>query len=74
MVNLIGEKIIVPELLQSNMASENIVHKLIPLLDHKSDQRRTMVKELEKIKTKLGQPGVYQRAASDIIKKTSFNE
>ena len=74
MVNLIGEKIIVPELLQSDMASENIVQKLIPLLDHNSNQRRTMIKELEKIKTKLGQPGVYQRAASDIIRKTSFNE
>ena len=74
MVNLIGDKIIVPELLQSDMASENIVQKLIPLLDHNSNQRRTMIKELEKIKTKLGQPGVYQRAASDIIKKTSFNE
>ena len=74
MVNLIGEKIIVPELIQSDMASENIVQKLIPLLDHNSNQRRTMIKELEKIKTKLGQPGVYQRAASDIIRKTSFNE
>ena len=74
MVNLIGGKRIVPELLQSDMASENIVQKLIPLLDHNSNQRRTMIKELEKIKTKLGQPGVYQRAASDIIKKTSFNE
>ena len=74
MVNLIGGKRIVPELLQSDMASENIIQKLIPLLDHNSNQRRTMIKELEKIKTKLGQPGVYQRAASDIIEKTSFNE
>ena len=74
MVNLIGGKRIVPELLQSDMASENIIQKLIPLLDHNSNQRRTMIKELEEIKTKLGQPGVYQRAASDIIRKTSFNE
>ena len=74
MVNLIGGKRIVPELLQSDMASENIIQKLIPLLDHNSNQRRTMIKELKEIKTKLGQPGVYQRAASDIIKKTSFNE
>ena len=71
-VNLIENKKIVPELIQSKMTPKNIIKKIVPLLDPNTNKRKNMIVSLEKIKTKLGLPGVYDRAASEIIKKTLF--
>ena len=73
-VNLIGKREIVPELIQSDMTPKNIVEKLTPLLNLNSSHRKTMVLQLKKIKKKLGQPGVYERAASSIITKAFYND
>ena len=71
-VNLIENEKIVPELIQSKMTPKNIIKKIVPLLDPNTNKRKNMIVNLEKIKTKLGLPGVYDRAASEIIKKTLF--
>ena len=73
-VNLIGKREIVPELIQSDMTPKNIVEKLTPLLNLNSSHRKTMVLQLKKIKKKLGHPGVYERAASSIITKAFYDD
>ncbi len=69
-VNLIAEKEIVPEFLQSNMKPENIKNKLIELMNRKSDLHNQMIKNFLKIKNKLGVPGVYTKVAYEILKAT----
>ncbi len=70
-VNLIADKEIVPEFLQSKMEPENIKTKLIELLDDKSKLRNQMLNDFINVKEKLGSPGVYIKVASDILKATS---
>ncbi len=73
MVNLIGDTKIVPELLQGSMTPENIAKEIIPLLDKKSNRRNKMTEQLKQIIDLLGVPGVYDRAAVEIFKKTKIN-
>ena len=73
-VNIIANKKIVPELLQSQMDSKNLMSELEPLLNVKNNKRSQMVKEFQPIKELLGQPGVYNRVASAIIEKMKDNE
>ncbi len=70
-VNLIAEKKIVPEFLQSDMNPEKIQNNLVKLLDINSTTRNIMVQNLEKVKKQLGSPGVYKKIAETIIKKTN---
>ena len=69
-VNLIADKEVVPEFLQSKMQPENIKNKLVELLDDKSEIRHQMLDDFIKVKEKLGSPGVYIKVASDILKAT----
>jgi lipid-A-disaccharide synthase len=74
-VNLILNKKAVPELLQNEMNSNNIVKEIMPLLDLKSFKRKKMLSDFNEIRKTLGVPGVYERSASLIISKTkSFNK
>ena len=69
-VNLIAEKKIVPELLQSDMKPENIKNKVIEIINKKSNTYSQMKKDLEIVKNKLGIPGVYNKIAGEILKVT----
>ena len=69
-VNLIGNKEVVPEFLQNKMKPENIKNKLVELLNEKSKIRNQMLDDFINIKKKLGSPGVYIKIASDILKST----
>ena len=69
-VNLIADKNIVPEFLQSNMKPEMMAKELIDLLDLQSNKRSIMLNGLNEVKNKLGTPGVYSRTAESIIKET----
>ena len=69
-VNLIGNKEVVPEFLQNKMKPENIKNKLVELLNEKSKLRNQMLDDFINIKKKLGSPGVYIKIASDILKST----
>ena len=70
-VNLIAEKKIVPEYIQSEMKPIKMRDKLIELLDPMSKSRLLMLKNLEQMKIKLGAPGVYKNVAESIIKEGS---
>ena len=64
-VNILGEKEIVPELLQNDFNISNITEKSIRILQDQ-DYRARMVEELKKTRKKLGQKGAYQKAANCI--------
>ena len=66
MVNLIANEIIVPEFIQSDVTSENLMNAVIPLLN-KTSERKKMLLGYEKVRRTLGMPGVYDRAAEAII-------
>ncbi|MDB9853731.1 lipid-A-disaccharide synthase [Candidatus Marinimicrobia bacterium] len=74
MPNIMASKEIVPELLQGQMKSDNIIEHITPLLDINSKKRKRMIKKLEPIRTGLGSPGVYNRVAKTILNRTALNE
>ena len=51
------------------MNPKNILEKLLPLLDDKSEDRNDMISDFNKIKRALGDPGVYKRIAEAITKR-----
>ena len=69
-VNLIAEKRIVPELLQSEMKPERIKNRIVKLLNLESKTRIKMMNDLDKVKIKLGTPGVYIKIAEEVLKAT----
>ena len=62
MVNLVGGREICPEFLQDEARPNLLATAMLPLLSD-TDQRRTMLSELDQVARKLGEPGSYRRAA-----------
>ena len=73
-VNIIANEKIVPELLQNQMNSKNLVAKIKPLLNLKTNERNQMISKFHPLKDILGKPGVYDRVANSIIKKMNHNK
>ncbi|MBN4080733.1 lipid-A-disaccharide synthase [Caldithrix abyssi] len=69
MVNLLAGREVVPEFLQNDVTGENLADALKPLLGH-SNKRRTMLESFDEVRRSLGLPGVYDRAADFILKRT----
>jgi len=67
-VNLIANKMIVPEFIQNNMTVNNLASAIIPLLNNTAS-RKNMLLGYDQIRRTLGIPGVYDRGAQEIIKK-----
>ena len=70
-VNLIANKLIVPEFIQNNMTVNNLSNAIIPLLNNTST-RKNMLLGYDQIRRTLGIPGVYDRGAQEIIKKLNI--
>ena len=68
MVNLIAEKRVVPEFLQSKMKPSPIAAALLKLFGQSRDQKN-MLFYFEEVRRSLGLPGVYKRAADSILKE-----
>jgi lipid-A-disaccharide synthase len=66
LVNLVAEKEVVPELLQSKATPENIYEKTLPLL-LKKEAREAMQNELAMVCNTLGGPGASRRTAKIAI-------
>ena len=73
MANLISGREIVPELLQEEVTPQNIIKKIKPLI-HSTNDRRKMLDGFSEIRRTLGLPGVYDRAADAILKRTAHGE
>ena len=68
MVNLIGKKEIVPEFLQKKMTPENLSKALFPLITEQT-KRESMCNDFSQVIKMLGEPGVYDRLAKEILRK-----
>jgi lipid-A-disaccharide synthase len=69
MVNLIAEKEVVPELVQSKFTADNIVAELGKIIPD-GEPRRTMLRELASVRTKLRKPdgnGLPAERAAEVI-------
>jgi lipid-A-disaccharide synthase len=62
LVNIVAGKTIVPELIQSDASGENIAREALAILLN-SERKQEIVKELAKIRAKLGEPGAAIRTA-----------
>ncbi|HEY8344723.1 MAG TPA: lipid-A-disaccharide synthase [Bacillota bacterium] len=65
--NLVAGEMIIPELVQEDLTVESLAAGMLKLYDNYDNTRVTMIKELGKIREKLGTPGVMQRAAQLIV-------
>lgn len=64
LINIIADRLVVPEYLQEEFTAPNLVAAIIPLLDPNSRERREMLTDLEAVCTQLGTPGCADRVAS----------
>ena len=62
LVNLIGEKPIVPELLQDEASSERICQEMLRLV-YDEQAIRQLREDFDFVKGRLGEPGASERAA-----------
>jgi len=67
-VNLIADKMIVPEYIQNDMTVNNLSNAITPLLNDTSS-RKNILLGYNQIRRTLGIPGVYDRGAKEIIKR-----
>jgi lipid-A-disaccharide synthase len=67
-VNLIANKMIVPEFIQNDMTANNLSNAIKPLLNNTSS-RKNILLGYNQIRRTLGMPGVYDRGAKEIIKR-----
>jgi lipid-A-disaccharide synthase len=65
MVNLIGGRRVVPELIQSDFTAERVLAEMLPLIDD-TPARRQMQSGLAAVREKLGGPGASGRAADAV--------
>jgi|TARA_B110000467_G_scaffold149248_1_gene155740 lipid-A-disaccharide synthase len=66
-VNLIAEKKIVPELIQSNMNPKKLFNNIMPFINRNSKKRNTVLENYNILRQKLGPDGVFDRIANTII-------
>jgi lipid-A-disaccharide synthase len=62
LVNIIAGKTIVPELIQGDASGMRIAAESLSILKN-GERRQKMIKELEAIRARLGEPGAARRAA-----------
>jgi lipid-A-disaccharide synthase len=65
-------KPIVPELLQDDATAENIVNHVLELLQN-ADRRQQMKAGYREMRESLGDVGVCDRAAAEIMKNVKLN-
>ncbi len=66
LVNLVGGREIVPELLQDDVSAERIAAEILPLLEE-GERREEMLKGIDEVNVALGEPGASERVAQDIV-------
>ncbi len=67
MVNLLAQKPVVPELIQSDFTGQKLAAELERLLDH-PEVREEMLAELRALRSRLGAGGVIRRTAGTVVR------
>jgi lipid-A-disaccharide synthase len=66
MVNLIAEKLVVPELIQNDFTSSRVSAEVLRLLNGQG-ARESLRRDLAEVRRRLGPPGAVERAADAIL-------
>ena len=66
MVNILAQRLVVPELIQQDCNVQNIVSKTINLIENE-DMRKQMIVELQNVCQSLGETGAYSRMTANIV-------
>ena len=69
LVNLVMEKEVVKELIQSDLTEKNLVEELEQLL-HNGKRQRQLLEDYDELKDRLGNAGASEKAASVIVSET----
>jgi len=70
LVNLLADKLVVPEFIQNEAHPETIAHEAKFLLENQTLYQK-MCADFKKVREKLGEPGASERAASAILRTLS---
>ena len=73
LVNLIGARTIIPELLQDQVNPVTIARELELIIEH-GDERKKIIDGLAEVRQKLGAPGASKRAAEIALEIIGQNE
>ncbi len=66
MVNILAQRFIVRELMQYDFTPQNVAQETVRLLQDTA-YRNTMLRNLQEIKTQLGEPGAYERMVASMV-------
>lgn len=74
LINLIADRLVVPEYLQADFTARNLIAAASPLLDPESPERDEMLSELEAVCARLGSPGCAGRVAASCLELLETRE
>jgi lipid-A-disaccharide synthase len=63
LVNLVAERLVVPEFVQGDARPDRLAAALLPLLEAGSPERERQLEGLREVRRRLGEPGASARAA-----------